>query len=46
MASLCKKYHERISKLESEKYDLEYHVKRIDYDIHELSMKVNDMRGK
>ena len=43
---LCKKYHARIADLESAKYDLEYHVGRIDFDIHELSMKLNDMRGK
>lgn len=46
LAELCKKYHQRISELEGVKYDLEYHVSRIDYDIHELSMKLNDMRGK
>lgn len=46
LIELCKKYHQRISELESDKYDLEYHVGRIDFDIHELSMKLNDMRGK
>lgn len=46
LRKLCKEYHNVIAKLESDKYDLEYQVKRIDYDIHELSMKVNDMRGK
>lgn len=46
LAELCKKYHARIAQLESDKYDLEYHVGRIDFDIHELSMKLNDMRGK
>ncbi|KAG9509883.1 hypothetical protein GZH46_01585 [Fragariocoptes setiger] len=46
LQDLCKQYHEKIAALESDKYDLEYHVKRIDYDIHELSTKVNDMRGK
>lgn len=43
---LCQEYHNNIAKLESDKYDLEYQVKRIDFEIHELSMKVNDMRGK
>jgi hypothetical protein len=43
---LCKKYHQRIVELESTKYDLECHVGRIDFDIRELSMKLNDMRGK
>lgn len=46
LVDLCKMYHKRISDLESDKYDLEYHVSRIDFDIHELSMKLNDMRGK
>lgn len=46
LTELCRKYHERIADLESAKYDLEYHVGRIDFDIHELSMKLNDMRGK
>lgn len=43
---LCKEYHNIIAKLESDKYDLEYQVKKIDFEIHELSMRVNDMRGK
>lgn len=46
LVELCKEYHKRIAELESAKYDLEYHVGRIDFDIHELSMKLNDMRGK
>ena len=46
LVELCKKYHSRIADLESAKYDLEYHVGRIDFDIHEISMKLNDMRGK
>lgn len=46
LIELCKAYHKRITELESVKYDLEYHVGRIDFDIHELSMKLNDMRGK
>jgi hypothetical protein len=46
LIELCKKYHQRIVELESAKYDLEYHVGRIDFDIRELSMKLNDMRGK
>lgn len=46
LVELCKTYHKRIGELESAKYDLEYHVGRIDFDIHELSMKLNDMRGK
>lgn len=43
---MCKQYHDRIAKLENEKYDLEYFVGRKDFEISELSAKVNDMRGK
>ncbi|KAG9511025.1 Intraflagellar transport protein 88-like protein, partial [Fragariocoptes setiger] len=46
LQSLCKQYHARIAQLESEKYDLEYNVQRSEFEIHDLSMKVNDMRGK
>lgn len=46
LRKLCKQYHDTIAKLESDKYDLEYQVKKIDFEIHELSVKVNDMRGK
>lgn len=46
LVQLCKQYHARLAELESAKYDLEYHVSRIDFDIHDLSMKLNDMRGK
>lgn len=43
---LANQYHERIAKLENEKYDLEYAVNRKDYEITEMASKVNDMRGK
>lgn len=46
LAALCQKYHERLLKLESEKYDLEYAVGRKEFEISELSSRVNDMRGK
>lgn len=46
LRKLCQEYYNIISKLESEKYDLEYQVRKIDYEIQELSLKVNDMRGK
>lgn len=46
LIELCKAYHQRIEDLESVKYDLGYHVGRIDFDIRELSMQLNDMRGK
>jgi len=46
LLQLARQYHERVSKLESEKYDLEYAVSRKDYEISEMAAKVNDMRGK
>lgn len=46
LVQLAKQYHERIARLEDEKYDLEYAVSRKDYEITEMASKVNDMRGK
>ena len=46
LVQLAHQYHERINKLENEKYDLEYLVSRKDYEITEMAAKVNDMRGK
>lgn len=46
LLQLAREYHEKIQKLEEEKYDLEYAVSRKDYEITEMAAKVNDMRGK
>jgi len=46
LQALCKEYHTRLSKLEDAKYDLEYEVRQKDFVINELSIQVNDMRGK
>ena len=46
IASICREYHDRISKLEDLKYDLEYEVRQKDFVINELSIQVNDLRGK
>lgn len=46
LSSLCKKFHDRFEKLESEKWDLEYAVGRKEIEIHELSSQVSDTRGK
>jgi len=46
LQQICKEYHERISKLEDIKYDLEYAVRQKDFIVNELSIEVNDMRGK
>ncbi|XP_023027309.1 troponin wings up A isoform X13 [Leptinotarsa decemlineata] len=42
----CKLYHDRIAKLEDQKFDLEYLVKKKDMEIAELNSQVNDLRGK
>ncbi|XP_058790453.1 troponin I isoform X14 [Phymastichus coffea] len=39
-------YHERICKLEDKKFDIEYVVKKKDYEIADLNSQVNDLRGK
>jgi len=46
LRSLCNEYHEKIKALESKKYDLEKEVEFKDYQIDELTMAVNDTRGK
>lgn len=46
LQQVCKEYHARISKLEDIKYDLEYEVRQKDFVINELSIQVNDLRGK
>jgi peptidoglycan hydrolase CwlO-like protein len=38
--------HKRVSQLEEEKYDLEYDVRQKDFEINELNIQVNDLRGK
>ncbi|CAH2063051.1 unnamed protein product, partial [Iphiclides podalirius] len=46
ISRVCKEYHTRIGKLEDEKFDLEYIVKRKDMEIADLNSQVNDLRGK
>jgi len=46
LESICKEYHNRIARLENEKYDFEYIVKGKDYQISDLNAQVNDLRGK
>merc|ERR1712121_372506 len=41
-----KAYHEKIAKLEEEKYDIEIETMHKDYEINELNIQVNDLRGK
>ncbi|XP_023242064.1 troponin I-like isoform X2 [Centruroides sculpturatus] len=46
LQAICKEYHARISSLENAKYDLEYEVRQKDHMISELTIAVNDLRGK
>jgi len=46
LMQICKEYQERVIKLESEKYDMEFDSRHKEYRINELNMVVNDMRGK
>jgi len=46
LMQICKEYYDRIAKLESEKFDMEYHSRHKELKINELNMQVNDMRGK
>jgi len=39
-------YHEKIAKLEDEKYDIEMETMHKDYEINELNIQVSDLRGK
>lgn len=46
LISICKEYHNRIYKLNEDKWDLELAVCLKEYEITDLSSRVNDMRGK
>lgn len=43
---VLREYHARMNKLEDIKYDLEFAVRQKDYEINELNIQVNDLRGK
>jgi len=46
LQKICQEYYDRICKLEDIKYDLEYEVRQKDFIVNELSIEVNDLRGK
>nr|ADY76979.1 troponin I isoform 3 [Aphonopelma sp. SH-2011] len=46
LQAICKEYYKRIAQLEDDKYDLEYDVRQKDFLINELTIQVNDLRGK
>jgi len=46
LQTICREYHARLGKLESEKYDVEWLNRVKDMEINELNIQVNDLRGK
>lgn len=46
LMKICKEYYNRLEKLHSEKYDLEYEVTIRDLEVREVASKVNDVRGR
>merc|ERR1712112_449914 len=46
LKAICKEYHERLFLCESEKYDEEFEVRKRGFEINELNIAVNDLRGK
>jgi len=46
LEKLAKQFHAKIAELEDSKYDLEYNVRQKDFEINELTIQVNDLRGK
>ncbi|XP_063850278.1 troponin I-like isoform X26 [Scylla paramamosain] len=46
LEKLCRDFHSRIERLEGDKWDLEHQIKMKDYQINELNIQVNDLRGK
>ncbi|XP_011143196.1 troponin I isoform X6 [Harpegnathos saltator] len=43
---VLREYHNRIAALEDKKFDIEYVVKKKDFEIADLNSQVNDLRGK
>jgi hypothetical protein len=46
LVSICKDLHAQILAGEEQKYDSEMKIRKQDYDINELTIKVNDIKGK
>jgi len=46
LVSLCKELHRCIVDAETNKYDMEFSTRKRDYEINELTVKVNDIKGK
>ncbi|XP_019872843.1 troponin I isoform X3 [Aethina tumida] len=46
LQTVCQTYHQRIAKLEGDKYDLEVIERIKEFEISDLNSQVNDLRGK
>lgn len=46
LEKIAREFHKRLGELEESKYDLEYLVRQKDFEINELTIQVNDLRGK
>ncbi len=46
LVSICKDLHKQLETQEEAKYDLEIKIRLRDYEINELTIKVNDIKGK
>ncbi|KAL7673820.1 hypothetical protein ACOME3_000099 [Neoechinorhynchus agilis] len=46
LKDICRDLHNQLSQCESDKYDIEFKIRGNDYEINELTVKVNDIKGK
>merc|ERR1719189_3393442 len=46
LMQICRDYFDRMYICESQKYDMEFECRKKDYEINELNIAVNDLRGK
>merc|ERR1711983_494090 len=46
LKQICKEYFDRMYMCESQKYDMEFEVRKRGFEIDELNMAVSDLRGK
>merc|ERR1712130_1036853 len=46
LKQICKEYFDRMYQCESQKYDMEFEVRKRGFEINELNIAVNDLRGK
>lgn len=46
LVAICKDLHKQIAEQEEERYTMEMKIRKQDYEINELTIKVNDIKGK